>query len=132
VVVLALLALAGAATLPAARAQLDRAAIAGAREALVAAVARVRAEAILRGGATLHVDAGTSRVWVSADGLPPDPLPLDREFGVRLELPGGQGRAALAFDGLGIGRAASRTIVLRRGSADASVVIAAYGRVLRR
>ena len=53
---------------------------------------------------------------------------LADEFGVALEL-GARAEAELAFDALG--RRASRTVVLRRGAAEARLVIAAYGRAVR-
>jgi prepilin-type N-terminal cleavage/methylation domain-containing protein len=132
VVVLALLAVVGTAALPAARRQADRAALAGAREAVAALVLRTRLEAMLRGGATLSFDVGTGRAWISAGDSSVVELALTREFGTTLELGGYAEGTTLAFDALGIGRLASRTIVLRRGQDRASIVVAAYGRVLRR
>ena len=40
--------------------------------------------------------------------------------------------AELDFDGMGLGRFASATLRLRRGSSSATVVISAYGRAGRR
>ncbi len=130
-VVLALLALAGTAILPAARRSADRAAVAGAREAVAGLVVRARTEAMLLGGAALHARPADGSVWVQAGDSTIVALRLGAEFGVSLEIVGGAAEAELKFDALGLGRRASRTLVLRRGDAEARLVVAAYGRAVR-
>ena len=130
VVALALIAIAGAALLPSARAASDRLAVAAAREAVAGMVVRARSEAMAHGGATLTLREAGARGWIAAADSVVEQRRLGEEFGVTLEL-GGAGEAELAFDALGIGRRASRTVVLRRGAAAARVVIAAYGRAVR-
>lgn len=106
----------------------DRWATEGARTALLQAVRETRARAVARGGATLIVDADRAEVWMELghDSLPP--LRIGDDFGVSLDL-GTTGEARLVFDAAGVGRMASRTIQLRRGRAQAAVVVSAYGRV---
>jgi prepilin-type N-terminal cleavage/methylation domain-containing protein len=128
-VVLALLALAGTAVVPAARRTADAAAVVGAREAVAGLVVRARSEAMLLGGASLHARAADATVWVEADDSVVALRRLGAEFGVTLEL--GAAEAELPFDALGIGRRASRTLALRRGTAEARLVVAAYGRAVR-
>jgi len=129
-IVLALIAAAGTALLPAAHAAGDRLAVTAAREAVAALVARTRSEAMAHGGAVLELRAPDARAWIQAGDSVIEARSLAVEYGVTLEL-GGSGEAELAFDALGLGRRASRTVVLRRGAAEARVVIAAYGRALR-
>jgi len=131
-VVLGLLTLLGLAALPATRKQVDRAALIGAREAMAALVVRSRREAVRSGGARLLLSARDARAWVEVGDSVRVAVPLGSEFGVEMELVGGATRAALSFDALGLGRAASRTIVLRRGGEQVAVVVAAHGRVVRR
>ena len=121
-----------AAGIPAARRSLDRMAVVGARESLVGLVVRTRAEALQRGGATLLVDPSVGRVRVQSGTTIVDSLDLDAAFGVEVDIGTPARTAQLRFDGLGIGRVASRTIALRRGSAEAGIVVSSYGRVTRR
>lgn len=115
---------------PTLRAALDRVASAGARDALLVAVARARAVAIARGGATLVVDVSTARFWIDAvDGTRVDPpVDLAAEYGVTLAVDGGGERLALRFDGLGLGQVANRTIRVRRGEAESRLTLSSYGR----
>jgi hypothetical protein len=132
VVVLAVLAMAGTATLQAARRQVDRAAVRRAREELAALVIRARSEAMVQGGAVLTVDAAqrSGRV-VAGDSLVTE-LRFGEDHAVAVELGGTAQRATLVFDELGLGRVASRTVVFRRGEERAALVVSAYGRVVRR
>jgi hypothetical protein len=116
--------------IPAARLQQDRIAVLSAREALIAKVARARREARASGGAAVQLRRAGGRVWVEAQGPVRDTLALEERFGVRLEL--GAESAAIAFDALGVGRLANRSLALVRGDARATVTISAYGRVRRR
>ena len=131
-VVLVLIALAGTAVLPAARRQADRSALIGAREAVAAFIARTRTEAMLVGAASLRVRTAEADLAVlTADSLV-TVLHLGSQFGVAIELGGGAAEAELHFDGLGLGRVASRTITLRRGQDEVALVVSAYGRAVRR
>ncbi len=130
--VLLLLALTTAAVLPPARRAADRAAVVGAREAMVGAFSRARDEARAEGGARLHVAPAQGRIWVEAAGAVRGTVDLAADFGVRLKVAGDPAEVTLMFDGLGVGRRASRTFRLERGAASASLVVAAYGRVERR
>lgn len=129
-IVLLLLGMAGSALLPGARTASDRLAVVAAREAVATAVARARSGALLHGGATLRLSVPAGRVWVVAADSVLYARELRAELGVTIEI-GAQDEAELAFDALGLGRRASRTVVLRRGRAEARLVIAAYGRAVR-
>jgi len=118
--------------LPSARRSVDRMAVVGAREGLVGMVVRARAEALARGGAVLVVDPGGGNVRVESEAGMADSLDLAAGFGVRVETGASGTVARLTFDGLGIGRVASRTIVVRRGSAEAGITVSSYGRIVRR
>jgi type II secretory pathway pseudopilin PulG len=117
-------------TVPPLRAGLDRVASAGARDALLVAVARARAVAIARGGTTLFVDVSTARYWIeAADGSRVDPpVDLAAEYGITLAVDGGGAAIALRFDGLGLGQVANRTIRVRRGEAESRLTLSSYGR----
>jgi prepilin-type N-terminal cleavage/methylation domain-containing protein len=130
VLVLALMSIAGTALLPSARAASDRLAVTAARETVAALAARARSEAMVHGGAALRLRASDGRGWVEAGDSILELRRLSEEFGVTVHL-GEGGEAELLFDALGLGRRASRTVVLRRGDAEARVVIAAYGRAVR-
>jgi type II secretory pathway pseudopilin PulG len=130
-VVLLLIGIAGVNLVPAARAQADRAAVAGAREAAAALVARTRTEAMLLGGATLHARVADRSLWIQSGDSLVAVRRLGDEFGVTLTLGGTATAAELPFDALGLGRRASGTLIFRRGSAEARLVVAAYGRAVR-
>ena len=129
--VLMLMGLAATAVLPAARRQAGRTAVAGARETVAELVARTRIEAMLHGGAALRLRVAGARIWVLAGDSVVVLRSLSADFGVTLELGEGASEAQLAFDALGLGRRASRSVILRRRGAEARLVVAAYGRVLR-
>jgi hypothetical protein len=90
-------------------------------------------EARIRGGATLAVDgktgalaawAGDSLLWSRSEGL---------RSGVRITRPDGALLVdSLEFDALGLGAVTSRTLVFRRGDAEARLVISSRGRGSRR
>ena len=115
--------------LPAARMQQDRMAVLAAREAVIAQIARARREARASGGAVVQLRRVGSRVWIEAGVVAADTLGLEDRFGVRME--SGAAAATIAFDALGVGRLASRTLVFSRGAAHAGVTVSAYGRVRR-
>jgi prepilin-type N-terminal cleavage/methylation domain-containing protein len=132
VAALVLLAVALAMGGPRLRGLADRSAVLGAREALVGLVGRARMAAVVHGGASLTIRASDGEVRVrTTDG---DSLPsvlLGRRFGVTLTLSRSRQATELRFDALGLGRIASETISLRRGSAEGRVVVSGYGRVRR-
>lgn len=115
--------------LPAADAQRDRWAVAGAREAVVGVATSARTTAITRGGASLFVDPAGDSVWSGGPWGRSDPVDLRTEFGVDLGPDGSP--VELRFGPLGLGRVASRTLVLRRGGAASSLTVSSYGRVRR-
>lgn len=102
-----------------------------ARDELAAGLAWARLAAVSNGGSTLVVDEVTARFWMTTPAGPVGAaVDLGDRYAVRLEL-GAAERVALQYDALGIGRHASRTIRLRRGSAEAGLVVSSYGRVRR-
>jgi prepilin-type N-terminal cleavage/methylation domain-containing protein len=108
----------------------DVLAVRAARDAIVAASARTRAHAVNHGGAELHIDAaaGTLRI-VTRDSAVDETSPITRSIDVELRLTGTSATAAvLSYDALGIGRVASRTIAVRRGSVAGGVTFSSYGR----
>jgi type II secretory pathway pseudopilin PulG len=117
-------------SVPAAVATRDRLSVRAARNALTGELARTRAAAIERGGAALEIDAaaGVLRVLTVDGDTIGDPLHLAQTHGVRLEIGGTVPLVAVRFDALGIGRLANRTVVLRRGGAEARIAVSAYGR----
>ena len=130
-IVLLLLGIAGTALLPSARAAADRVAVTAAREAVAWAVVRARSEAMLHGGAVLRLRAAGGLVGVRVSDSIVGLRRLGEDYGVSMNL-GAADEAELVFDALGLGRRASRTVVLRRGGTESRLVIAAYGRAVRR
>ena len=130
IVVCTLIGVAAGATVPLVRGGLDTVAVIAARDEIFATAARARALAVARGGAVLVLDATRNSVWIDAGGAPIElPTDFEREFGVRLSLDGTQAVAEVAFDALGVGRVASRTIRITRGSVAARLTISAFGRL---
>lgn len=130
---LVLLSLGVASFLPALRHQRDRLAVAGAREAVAGVIARGRAEARARGGAAVVLRAAPPGARVEGKHGEVAVLGSDLvSFGVELDLGGEAGEVRLYYDALGVGRVASRTVLFRRGRAEAALVVASYGRVRRR
>jgi type II secretory pathway pseudopilin PulG len=115
----------------------DAAAARAARDELAAALAATRLTAVARGGASLWVDPATTSFWTTA-GDRPDASPerpdgavdLGERYGVELRL-GGTSAVEIHYDPFGLGRVASRTILVRRGGARAGLTVSAYGRVRR-
>lgn len=108
----------------------DRAAVAGARELAAGMVVRARAEALASGGAVLRLRVTPPTLVIeTADSV----VALQRldDLGIQMTLGGGATEVRIAFDALGLGRVASRTLVFRRGESEARLVIAAYGRAVR-
>lgn len=109
----------------------DRAAVHAAREELAGALAWTRITAASHtDGATLVLDPGSARFHTRTATGPTPEIDLRRRYGVELDI--GSDRLALfRYDALGIGRIASRTIRIHRGSAEAGLTVSAYGRFRR-
>jgi Tfp pilus assembly protein FimT len=109
----------------------DVAAVRAARDEIVAASARTRAYAVRHGGGALTIDgvAGTLRI-VTRDSAINVTEVMSDALGVTVAVDGSRGltSATLQYDALGIGRLASRTITLSRGSVSGGVTFSAYGR----
>lgn len=131
-VALCLMSLALSVVAPLARRTLDLWAVRAVRDGALAALHRTRMEARIRGGAILAVDgdAGTLEARVADSVLWRSRQP--GEAGVRVSLPDGRTGVDLAFDALGLGIVTSRTLVFRRGEAEARLVISSRGRASRR
>jgi type II secretory pathway pseudopilin PulG len=132
VFVLLLTAAAASSVAPLARRQRDRAAVVGAREAVVGLLAEARSAAMEVGGASVRVMESPPRAELLVLGSVVRVARLDADFGVALSLAGTGTEAELSYDALGIGRVASQTIALSRGGEAAELVVSAYGRVRRR
>lgn len=121
-------ALAGAAARPLQSARHELA-VAAARRELAAGVAMTRSVAVLAGGARFIIDTGSGTAWIeTGSGVHAGSL---HEVGARhgVTLAAARPRVELRFDALGVGRLANATIGIRRGSAEAQLVVSAYGRV---
>ena len=130
ILVLLLVGAGAGAVLPGYRRHLDSLAVRGAREAAAALFSRARSEAPIHGGASVYIEEpGVMRV--SSGGELIDEIDTARLFRVRLVIRGTPTSAEIRYDGLGIGRVASRTLLFQRGAAEASLVISSYGRVSR-
>lgn len=117
---------------PTIRGQLDRMAVLGAREEVVALFHRAREEAIARGGSELVFHSVSSRIELLAG---PDTLAqagLDEVYGVTLGLSRDRQEAHLVFGALGLGQVASQTLRFGRGRAEATLVVSSLGRVAKR
>ena len=131
VTVVTLLALALAELVPAARRQVDRMAVQGAREEVVGLFHRARMEAVARGGVTLTLNADSGWAELIHDDHLLARANLAREYHVSLVLSGEREQATLRYDALGLGRVASQTVRLSRGEALATLVVSSLGRVTR-
>lgn len=132
VFVLLLVGVAAASAAPAARRQLDRAMVLGAREAVVGVFAEARLAAVESGGASVRLSAVAGIAEALVGGTPRRSVFVGDDFGVSMTLSGAADDVELAYDGLGLGRVASQTVGFRRGSEVAELVVSAYGRVRRR
>jgi type II secretory pathway pseudopilin PulG len=117
--------------LSAARRQVDRMAVLGAREEVAGIFHRARSEAISRGGALVFLVADPARAELSAGNEVLALAHLRDEYGVTLTLSSGRPEAELTFDALGLGRVASQTLRFSRGRAEVRLVVSSLGRVAR-
>jgi prepilin-type N-terminal cleavage/methylation domain-containing protein len=131
ITVLTLLGLVTTVLLSAARHQLDRMAVLGAREEVAGLFHRARAEAIARGGARLFLEADPASAVLSAGDEVLARAHLKAEYGVALTLSSSRPEADLSFDALGLGRVASQTLRFARGRAEVRLVVSSLGRVTR-
>lgn len=107
------------------------AAVRTARDELAAGLAWTRMAAASHGGASLVLDPLTGRFWTrTADGRDSEPVDLQARYGVRVDA-GSDDPVVFPYDALGIGRLTSRTVYVRRGSAEAGLTVSAYGRCRR-
>ncbi|MEZ4417449.1 MAG: hypothetical protein R3E10_16970 [Gemmatimonadota bacterium] len=128
---LSLLALVLVIALPKVGRGLDRMACLAARDALIARAEVARAEATRSGSAAVVIDPDSARVWVEVAGRARDTVDLALAFGVQVQHPVGPRLVRLPFDRLGIGRFASATVVVARGSEQAALSVSSYGRLAR-
>jgi prepilin-type N-terminal cleavage/methylation domain-containing protein len=105
-----------------------------ARDSMAAAVGQARSLAQAKGAARLVVDPGAASLWIEA---PPgsrtgSALQLGDVFGVTVAADQHtSGVVVLEFDAHGLGRVASRTFRIRRGSTEARLTLSSYGRPRR-
>jgi prepilin-type N-terminal cleavage/methylation domain-containing protein len=130
-VALALAAVAATSFLGATRGLRERAAVISAREALAGLFAEARVAAVASGGATVHVRSAPAEAWYEAAGTERRRIRLGRDEGVSVTLNRGRTASDLRYDPLGLGQVASETFRLRRGKAEATLVVSGYGRVRR-
>ncbi|MEJ2539799.1 MAG: hypothetical protein P8188_07500 [Gemmatimonadota bacterium] len=131
---LALLSLLAGIGAPLWRSTVDRWAVRSVRDRALAALHRTRVEARRWGGAYLEVDgeAGSFRLHrLTGDSLVWEDRAPD-EHRVRVLTPRGASRTTLSFDPLGLGIVSSRTLLFRRGAAEARLVVSSRGRATRR
>jgi type II secretory pathway pseudopilin PulG len=104
-----------------------------ARDATIVVITRARTQAVVHGSARLALDPAASTVAVEAPiGVPNgDVLYLGDTWGVALSVDHANGPVRIDFDGLGLGRLASRTLRFSRGGAEARVSLSTYGRPRR-
>lgn len=131
-VVLAFLGLAVSALLRAARGQMDRLAVLGAREEVVGIIHRARQEAVAVGGAEVVLTSDDSGVDLLAAGDTLLRSDLHAAYGVRMSFSRPGSRVTLTFGPLGLGRVSSQTLRFNRGAQEAVAVISSLGRVVRR
>lgn len=106
----------------------DRWGVVGARDALAQLIREARGRAVARAGSRVVVSAVRGDATLESGGVALRTVDLAREFGVTIDL-GGRTEARLVFDPAGVGRMASRTLVLVRGGSRDRLVISTYGRV---
>ena len=108
----------------------DVLAVRAARDAIAASAVRTRSHAVGHGGANLQIDAAAGILRITThDQAVSEAAELGSGLRVRLRLENTQATATtLAFDALGIGRIANRTISITRGSVTGGVTFSAYGR----
>jgi type II secretory pathway pseudopilin PulG len=128
VVVMAMLAVLLGIALPASRAWLDRVAVRGASDEVLALFAGARGHAISRGGAAVVLDSANGRVLLRVRRDTVSVRELRARLGVRVST----SRAEMAYDGRGLGRgAANLRVVLSRGAQAETIFVSRLGRARR-
>ena len=131
-VVLGVMTIALGIAVPGFRRALDAYRVSAGRDAIVALAGRARAVAIAHGGAdlTIHGDSGFARV--EAPGATPELVAIGERYGVQLTIENStRSVVTIHYDGIGLGRFANLSLVVRRGDAQARVVFSMYGRARR-
>ncbi|HEX9107250.1 MAG TPA: hypothetical protein VF832_08475 [Longimicrobiales bacterium] len=101
-----------------------------ARDAVALQAARARALAVARGGADLVLDLPHARAWIESSDTVLAPVVLGDERLLILSADGSPADTVrIGWDGLGVGRIASRTLRFRAGAAEARLTVSGYGRV---
>lgn len=118
--------------MPQARHGLDAVRVRSARESAFGVAMRARSLAIAHGGANLVIDVRARTVSaVDESGTVAEQTSLS-PYDVDIFTDGStSSRIVLRYDGLGIGRMASRTLRFRRGAAEAGLTFSSYGRIRR-
>ena len=112
------------------RAQVDQLAVNAAREEVVALLHRARQEARATGEAIVVIEEEGDPVLLGSGEAPSTRVPLG-DRGMRLEIFGPRHTADVRYGPLGVAQFAAVSFVIRRGRAEAPVVISGYGRVRR-
>jgi Tfp pilus assembly protein FimT len=129
-VVVALLGLFALVAVGGARSQLDTLAVQVAREEVAGLFREARSVARVHGGARVAWSRGAAlELRVQGDSVVRRYDP--GAHGVRLEPRGGREAFEVAYGPTGLGRAASLTLELQRGSVSRALVVSSYGRVRR-
>jgi Tfp pilus assembly protein FimT len=131
-VVLGVMTVALGIAVPAFRHALDAYGAAAGRDAVVAMAARARAVAIAHGGADLIIDADSGWARIEAPGAAPDMIAIRDRYGVAFAIENSSRTAVtIHYDGIGLGRLANLSLLVRKGDARARVVFSMYGRARR-
>lgn len=131
ILVLCFFGIALAVAIPRFRETRDRIAVRSAREAVIGLISRARYHAVLRGGAEVRASERLQGITLQSSAGVVENQDLIRSHGVELEILGAAEEVTFRFDGLGLGRVSSRTVVLRRGDAVSRIIVSSYGRVRR-
>ena len=131
-VVLGVITVALGIAVPGFRHALDAYAAAAGRDAVITMAARARAVAIAHGGADLTIDTDSGLARIEADGAAPVLIALGDRFGVQLVIESsGRTEVTIHYDGIGLGRLANVSLLVRKGNARARVIFSMYGRPRR-
>ena len=131
-VVLGVIGIALGIAVPGFRHALDAYGAAAGRDAVIALSARARAVAIAHGGADLIIDADSGFARIEARDAAPELFAIGDRYGVQLTIENSS-RASVTvhYDGIGLGRLANVSLLVRRGDARARAVFSMYGRARR-
>jgi type II secretory pathway pseudopilin PulG len=132
-VLLFVVGLLAALTVPATLRAREAAAVRSARDATANVIARARMQALARGSARVWVDlrAAVVRMESPIGSTTGEPLRLSGSAVTVVVDRATSPSVAIDFDGLGMGRLANRTLRFQRGSAEARLTLSSYGRPRR-